>query len=41
MSITGSFEILILIALSATSYAEELCFGIANGRVLNFGALYT
>ena len=22
-------------------YPDELCFGIANGRVLNFGALYT
>ena len=22
-------------------YADELCFGIANGRVLNFGALCT
>ena len=22
-------------------YVDELCFGIANGRVLNFGALYT
>ena len=21
--------------------ADELCFGIANGRVLNVGALYT
>ena len=24
-----------------TSFADELCFGIANGRVLNFGALCT